>query len=213
MVPTTKTTVAAASQYRIRRLEMTPSLLWVARVSRIETPNAQLIVVRRQRDRLTMSVRPPVRWERTECSPSRSENSSRRGGSAGERPVGRPGSSREGRRDRLARIGCPVSQPVLVKRESRPSGPREQPTLPCSARVDEPNRRPSSECECPAVRRPGGSLYTRRDLRTIARRSCGAGLRTRVIDATGPDGFNSCTVDERRWTALIRRVARDVRSA
>jgi hypothetical protein len=57
------------------------------------------------------------------------------------------------------------------------------------------------------------AAYTRRDLRAIARRSCRAGLRTRVIDATGPGGFNSCTVDERRWTALIRRVARDVRSA
>jgi hypothetical protein len=55
--------------------------------------------------------------------------------------------------------------------------------------------------------------YTRRELRKIARRSCLAGLQTRVLDATGPGGFNSCSVDERRWTALIRRVAQDVRSA
>ena len=59
----------------------------------------------------------------------------------------------------------------------------------------------------------GAVAYTRRELRTIARRSCLAGLQTRVLDATGPGGFNSCSVDERRWTALIRRVAQDVRSA
>lgn len=57
------------------------------------------------------------------------------------------------------------------------------------------------------------AAYTGRELRTIARRSCLAGLQTRVIDATGPGGFNSCRVDQGRWTALIRRVAQDVRSA
>lgn len=57
------------------------------------------------------------------------------------------------------------------------------------------------------------AAYTGRELRAIARRSCRLGLRTRVIDATGPGGFNSCDVDQRRLTALIRRVAHDVRSA
>jgi hypothetical protein len=57
------------------------------------------------------------------------------------------------------------------------------------------------------------AAYTGRELRAIARRSCLVGLRTRVIDATGPGGFNSCNVDKRRLTALVRRVAQDVRSA
>ena len=57
------------------------------------------------------------------------------------------------------------------------------------------------------------AAYTGLELRTIARRSCIVGMRTRVIDATGPGGFNSCNVDERRLTALVRRVAQDVRAA
>ena len=58
----------------------------------------------------------------------------------------------------------------------------------------------------------GAAAFSARELRTIARRSCLTGLRTRVIDATGPGGFDNCRVDERRLTALVRRVARDVRS-
>jgi hypothetical protein len=57
------------------------------------------------------------------------------------------------------------------------------------------------------------AAYTGRELRTIARRSCLVGLQTRVLDATGPGGFDSCRVDQGRWTALVRRVAQDVRSA
>jgi hypothetical protein len=54
--------------------------------------------------------------------------------------------------------------------------------------------------------------YTKRELRTIARRSCLAGLRTRVLDATGPGGFSNMSVDESRWTLVVRRQAQRVQA-
>jgi hypothetical protein len=58
--------------------------------------------------------------------------------------------------------------------------------------------------------RKAAARYTKRELRTIARRSCLAGLRTRVLDATGPGGFSDMSVDEGRWKLVVQRQAQSV---
>ena len=58
--------------------------------------------------------------------------------------------------------------------------------------------------------RKAAARYTKRELRTIARRSCLEGLRTRVLDATGPGGFSSMSVDEGRWKLVVQRQAQSV---